>query len=115
VAAAAAAACVQFTKIHDFARAFGALCWNLSKVPLALCADVCPPAADDRIVTVRAYSGGTGCALDARTLSTATRTALLNRFRAQWRERARCGSEATLRDCMRRAPQAAHILAGLSA
>jgi hypothetical protein len=23
----------QFTKIHDFARAYGSLCWNLSKVP----------------------------------------------------------------------------------
>ena len=24
--------CDQFSKMHDFARAFGALCWNLSKV-----------------------------------------------------------------------------------
>jgi hypothetical protein len=24
--------CDNFTKMHDFARAFGALCWNLSKV-----------------------------------------------------------------------------------
>lgn len=24
--------CDQFTKIHDFARAYGSLCWNLSKV-----------------------------------------------------------------------------------
>ena len=24
--------CDQFCKMHDFARAFGALCWNLSKV-----------------------------------------------------------------------------------
>ena len=22
----------QFTKVHDFARAYGSLCWNLSKV-----------------------------------------------------------------------------------
>ena len=28
----ARAGAAQFTKIHDFARAFGALCWNLSKV-----------------------------------------------------------------------------------
>jgi len=24
--------CDQFTKMHDFARAYGSLCWNLSKV-----------------------------------------------------------------------------------
>lgn len=24
--------CDQFTKMHDFARTYGSLCWNLSKV-----------------------------------------------------------------------------------
>lgn len=27
--------CDQFTKMHDFARAYGSLCWNLSKVKTA--------------------------------------------------------------------------------
>ena len=35
--------CDQFSKMHDFARAFGALCWNLSKVCVRthLCVCVC--------------------------------------------------------------------------
>ena len=68
----------QFRKIHDFARAYGSVCWNLSKVCEPICANVIPLSERlvYRLFPERIYPESIPCAchllIEARGLRTMT-------------------------------------------
>jgi len=63
----------QFKKIHDFARAYGSLCWNLSKViprkDLPRIFTMCLPVKKEDDATASMMGGESGEALDQRALA----------------------------------------------